>query len=98
MRGRGCLTVAWLSRQIIQNLPVPKSQKTAFNDSPSPRPASLVPVKIGSGIGPSFAANLADEAGLEIRQSDFIRPLIGEHRDGMAALEVRAIDQETADA
>ena len=33
-----------------------------------------------------------------IRQSDFIRPLIGEHRDGMAAVIIRAIDQETADA
>ena len=54
-------------------------------------------MEVRPDVGAAFAANLADEAGLEIRQSDFIRPLIGEHRDGMAALEVRAIDQETTD-
>jgi len=43
-------------------------------------------------------AGLADEARLKIGEPDLIRPLLCADCDRMAAMIIRAIDQETADA
>jgi hypothetical protein len=49
--------------------------------------------EVGLDISASPAASLADKARLDIGQPDLVAPPIGWHRDRMAALVVRAIDQ-----
>jgi hypothetical protein len=53
---------------------------------------------IGPDIGAAAAACLADERPLDIGKPDLIRPPIAADRAPMAAPEIRAIDQEAANA
>jgi len=55
-------------------------------------------MKVRPDIGASLTAGSANEPCFEIRKPDVIRPLLGADRDRMAAMIVRAIDQETAHA
>ena len=61
-------------------------------------PLFLLPMKVGPQIGRACAASLADEQRLKIGQLDIIRPLIGADPSPMAALVVRAVDQQAANA
>jgi hypothetical protein len=60
--------------------------------------ARLVPVKIWPDVGAALAARLADEAIFDVGQPDIVRPLIGADRDVVAALVIRAINQDAANA
>ena len=57
----------------------------------------LIPIEIRSEIAVS-AASLTNEQLFKFRQSDVIRPAIGGDGDRMAAMVVRAIDQQPANA
>jgi hypothetical protein len=61
-------------------------------------PGLLLPMEIWADIGASLAANLAGKARLDIGQPDVIRPSVAADRCPMAALVIRAIDQETTNA
>jgi hypothetical protein len=56
------------------------------------------PAEIRTDIGASLAANVAGKQRLYVGQPDVIRPSVGAHGRRVAALVVRAIDQETANA
>jgi hypothetical protein len=56
------------------------------------------PIKQRPDIGPSLAAGCADEPSLQIGEPDVIRPWVGADREGLAALVIRAIDQDAAHA
>jgi hypothetical protein len=58
----------------------------------------LVPMKVRPDVGASLAAGLAHEAWLKIGKPDVIRPFIRVDRDRVAAMEIRAINQDTAHA
>jgi hypothetical protein len=53
-------------------------------------------MKIRSDVRAALAAGGADKARLDVRQTHVVRPAIGEGFDRMAAMTVRAIDQEPA--
>jgi hypothetical protein len=53
-------------------------------------------LKVRPHVGASLAARLAHETRLQVGEPDVIRPLICADRDRVAAMIVRAIDQETA--
>ena len=55
-------------------------------------------MKVRPQIGGLRAASLAHEQGLQIGQSDIIRPAVSHNPSPMAALLIRAIDQHAADA
>jgi hypothetical protein len=55
-------------------------------------------VKIWPDVGSTLAAFLADEPIFDVGEPDIVRPLIGADRDVVAALVIRAINQDTADA
>jgi hypothetical protein len=61
-------------------------------------PGFYFPVEIRADISASLAANLAGESGLDIGQPNAIRPLVAADRGPMAALVIRATDQQTANA
>jgi hypothetical protein len=63
-----------------------------------PLPFLLLPIEIRPDIGAFGAARLAGKAGLDVGQPDIIGPLVAADRDVMAALVIRTIDQETANA
>jgi hypothetical protein len=56
------------------------------------------PVKIRAHVGASLTAGLADEPRFQIREPEMIRPLVRANRNRVAAMIVRAINQEAADA
>jgi hypothetical protein len=58
----------------------------------------LLPIEIRSRVSAFLATRLARKARFDIGQPDIIGPLVAADRDVMAALVVRAIDQETANA
>jgi hypothetical protein len=58
----------------------------------------LVPMKVRPDVSASLAAAFADEAGLNIGEPDVVRPLVRADRDRVAAVIVRAIDQDAAHA
>ena len=55
-------------------------------------------MEVRPDVGASLAAGFADEAGLDIGESDVIRPLVRADRDGEAAMEICAIDENAAHA
>jgi hypothetical protein len=55
-------------------------------------------MKVRSDIGAEPAARFAHEALFQVREPDVVRSRVCADREGMAAMEVRAIDQETARA
>jgi hypothetical protein len=55
-------------------------------------------MKVRPDVGALPAAGLTSEQGFDIGQPDIIGPSIGADRGRMAAMIVRAIDQETAHA
>jgi hypothetical protein len=55
-------------------------------------------VKVRSDVSAPLAAGFADEPRLDVGQLDVVGPRISGDRDRVAALVVRAIDQETAHA
>ncbi len=57
-------------------------------------PGLLTPIKVRPDVSPSLAAALAYEPRFQIGEPDVIRPWVSADRDRMAALVVRAIDQE----
>src|SRR5262249_28281468 len=57
-----------------------------------------VPIEVRPDIRAALAAGGTDEPRLNIRQSHVVRPVVGIHGDGMAALVVGAIDQDPAHA
>jgi hypothetical protein len=59
-------------------------------------PGFYIPVEIRADISASLAANLAGESGLDIGQPNVILPLVAADRGPMAALVIRATDQQTA--
>ena len=59
-------------------------------------PGLQFPIKIRSDIRAFLAAELAGEAGLDVGQPNVVWPAIAADRGPMAALVIRAIDQETA--
>jgi hypothetical protein len=59
---------------------------------------ALLPMEIRADISASLAANLAGEQRLYVEQPNAIRPSVAADRCRMAALVIRAIDQETANA
>jgi hypothetical protein len=58
----------------------------------------LFAIVIRADIGASLAANLAGKARFQIGQPNLIRPAVAAGSRAMAALVVRAIDQEAANA
>ena len=58
----------------------------------------LLPIEIRADISAPQAASLADEQELQVGQPNVIRPSVAADRCPMAALVIRAIDQETANA
>jgi hypothetical protein len=60
--------------------------------------ASRSQSKIRADISASLATSLAGEARLDVGQPDAIRPSVAADRGPMAAPEIRAIHQETANA
>ena len=58
----------------------------------------LVPMEVGPDVGAALAAGLADEPIFDVGEPDIVRPLIATDRDGVAALVIRAINQDTANA
>jgi hypothetical protein len=58
----------------------------------------LVPIKVRPDISPSLAAGTADEPRFQIGKPDVVRPPIRADRNRVAALVVRAIDQDAAHA
>ena len=58
----------------------------------------LAPVEVRPDLCPAFAAGGADKARLDIRQPQLVPLAIGAQGDAMAAVLVRAIDQDTAHA
>jgi len=63
--------------------------------NPDRRP---VPIEIGPDIRAPRAAGLAGEARLDVGQPGIIRPAVAADRGPMAAMVVRAIDQQPANA
>ena len=61
-------------------------------------PGLLLPAEIRADVSASPAAAPADEQRLDIGQPNLIRPSVAADRCPMAALVIRAIDQETANA
>ena len=55
-------------------------------------------MEIGTDIRTLGAAGLAGEARLDVGKPGIIRPAVAADRGPMAALVIRAIDQETANA
>jgi hypothetical protein len=55
-------------------------------------------LKVWPNFGTSLAASFAGKTRLQIRRPDLIRPLNRADRDRVAAMTVRAIDQQTANA
>jgi hypothetical protein len=55
-------------------------------------------MEIRADISASLAADLAGEAGLKVGQPNVIRPSVPADRCRMAALVIRAIDQQAANA
>jgi hypothetical protein len=58
----------------------------------------FLPMKIRPDISAPLTASLAGEARLDVGQRNVIRPPVTADRGPMAAPEIRAIDQETANA
>jgi hypothetical protein len=58
----------------------------------------LSPARTRSDISALATAGGADEARLDVTQSDIIRPLVGDHLDPMRASIIRAVDQHGANA
>jgi hypothetical protein len=67
-------------------------------DRLGPPQLALDPMRAGTKCRPytgaPFAASLADKPRLNVRKPDIIVPSIGRYRDRVAALVVRAIDQD----
>jgi hypothetical protein len=61
-------------------------------------PGFYFPVEVRTDISASLAAGLAGEPGLDVREPDVIGPTVPADRNPVAAMVVRAIDQETANA
>ena len=55
-----------------------------------------MPMEAGPHVGAALAAGLADEPIFDVGEPDIVRPLIAADRDVVAALVIRAIDQDTA--
>jgi len=55
-------------------------------------------VKVWPDVRAAPAARLAGEPGLNVGKSDIIRPSVAADRRPMAALVIRAIDQQAANA
>jgi len=55
-------------------------------------------MKVRPDVSASLAAAFANEPGLEIGEPDVIRPLVCAERNRVAALVIRAIDQDAAHA
>jgi hypothetical protein len=55
-------------------------------------------VKIWPDVSSALAAFFADEPIFDVGEPDIVRPLVGADRDGVAALVIRAINQDTANA
>jgi hypothetical protein len=53
-------------------------------------------MKVRPDVSTSLAADFADEPRLDIRKSHVIGPLVRADRDRMAALIIRAVDQDPA--
>ena len=72
-----------------------------FIGSPSRRPAHYSTVEVRPDVSTALAARLTDEPRFDVGQPDIIRPLIanvGADPGRMAALIIRAIDQDAANA
>jgi hypothetical protein len=61
-------------------------------------PGFQFPVEVRADISASLATTPADELRLDFGQPNVIRPSVGAHGCPVAALVIRAIDQETANA
>jgi len=61
-------------------------------------PGLFFPMEVRADIRAPLAAGLAGEAKLDIGQPNIIGPSVAADRRPMAALIIRAIDQETANA
>jgi hypothetical protein len=62
------------------------------------RSTLLLPIKVRADIRAFLAAALASEPPLDVREPNAIRPSVAADRGPMAAPEIRAIDQEAANA
>jgi hypothetical protein len=58
----------------------------------------IVRDEVRPDVGAAIAAGLADEQGLDIGQADLVGPSAGVNRCRVAALEVRAVDQDAVNA
>jgi hypothetical protein len=70
-----------------------RSKDTSSITHAADRPC--VPVEIRPDVGATLAANLADEARLDVRQPHVIGPAVRHHLDRVTAFVIRAIDQQT---
>jgi hypothetical protein len=61
-------------------------------------PGFQFPVEVRADISASLGTTPADELRLDFGQPNVIRPSVGAHGCPVAALVIRAIDQETANA
>jgi hypothetical protein len=57
-----------------------------------------MPTKVGPHIGAALAACLADETIFDVGEPDIVRSLVADDRDRVAALVIRAINQDAANA
>jgi hypothetical protein len=62
------------------------------------RSTLLLPIEVRADIRAFLAAALASEPPLDVRQPNAIRPSVAADRGPMAAPEIGAVDQETANA
>src|SRR5205814_2776470 len=61
-----------------------------------PSPLFLLPMKVRPQIGRPCAASLAHEQRFQIGQSDIVWPAVSDDPSPMAAMIIRAIDQQVA--
>jgi hypothetical protein len=56
----------------------------------------LIPIEVRPDVRASLPAALANEPALKIGKPDVIRPSVRADRDRVAAMEIRAVDQDPA--